>query len=167
MYLLTWCLVSGLQTARYRSAETATTVNIVALSSIPFKGCQKNGYILSNQGGSFKWYTQTLSSNSSVIKKISTIARLIKVFKAYYNLIWILWNRKTYWLKLLWRRIDDFCYSYHIRRTLKFLFPEHNLSIKIAIILQISPTMPTTKIKTPSSQYPERSLKSSYSFKHS
>ena len=69
--------------------------------------------------------------------------------------------------KLLWRCIDDFCYTYHIRRTLKFLFPEHNLSIKIAITLQITPTMPTTNIKIPSIQYPELSLKFSYSCKHS
>ena len=69
--------------------------------------------------------------------------------------------------KLLWRCIDDFCYTNHIRRTLKFLFPEHNLSIKIVFTLQITPTMPTTNIKIPSIQYPELSLKFSYSCKHS
>ena len=154
----------GLQTARYLSTETATTVNIAALSNIPFKGCQKNGYILSNQGGSFKWYTQILSSNNSVIKKISTIERLKHISR----IVWFDMNiMKLKNILLLWRRTYDFCYTYHLRRTLKFLFPEHNLSIKIAIILQISPTMPTTNIKIPSSQYLELSLKFSYSFKHS
>ena len=41
--------------ARNLSAETAMTIKIVALSKMPFTGCQKNGYETRNQRGSVKW----------------------------------------------------------------------------------------------------------------
>ena len=77
MMLLTWLRLIGWHTARNRSADTETTMNIVALKEIPFNGCQMYGYVLLyHSGGCWKCCTIDFCKTESRMSMMSAIVRL-------------------------------------------------------------------------------------------
>ena len=86
MMLLTWLRLIGWHTARNRSADTETTMNIVALKEIPFNGCQMYGYVLLyHSGGCWKCCTIDFCKTESRMSMMSAIVRL----KSNNNLLWL------------------------------------------------------------------------------